>query len=86
MKLAQRMREEPVAAGTVHTLTVLFVDVQLEREGETPRRPGRRRRGKAGRRERGKEGAGRGYIGRVCVKHRHARGSRYYITCIYYVW
>jgi len=70
VKLAQRMREEPVAAGTVHTLAVLFVGVQLEGEGETPRRPGRRRRrGKAGKRGRGMERVGRGYTGRVCVKH-----------------
>ena len=42
MKSAQSVRGEPTAAGTVQVLVVLSTEEQLEGEGETPRRPGRR--------------------------------------------
>ena len=54
VKLAQSVREELIAADTVHVLVMLSVEEQLEGEGETPRRPGRRRgeeEEKRGRRE-----------------------------------
>ena len=47
MKSAQRVREEPTAADTVHVLVLLSVEEQLEGEGETPRRPGMRRGGES---------------------------------------
>ena len=50
MKSAQSVREEPAAADTVHVLVVLSVKEQLEEEGETTRRPGRRRGGEGRRR------------------------------------
>ena len=42
MKSAQSVRGEPTAAGTVQVLVVLSTEEQLEGEGETPTRPGRR--------------------------------------------
>ena len=42
MKSAQSVRGEPSLARTVQVLVVLSTEEQLEGEGETPTRPGRR--------------------------------------------